>query len=315
MTQEEKARAYDEALEDMRVIYPNLRGDAKLAVEHAFPELAESENEKTRKEILNYVLYKADGVSEEDEHRWVTWLEKQKYDRMQPVYDNQESFESALDKAWKSYNDSGARAVDGCEDNYTECAHAKGFREGYLFGLEKQKEQKLVEKQDYSGLNDLERAIHRGFLCAGVENVPVTIIKETAKECLAQMKSAEWSEKDEYRIRQIERIAQQAGCTQKLQEEIHDWLKSLRPSWRPSEQEKGALRTAIYVLTEERNFPKAAKQLQAILDAFDGKGSRKDWKPSDEQLRPLEYAIDYFKKKQNDTTYLESLYNDLKKLM
>lgn len=38
------------------------------------------------------------------------------------------------------------------------------------------------------------------------------------------------------------------------------------------------------------------------------------WAPSDEQLRPLGYAIDYFKKKKNDTTYLESLYNDLLKL-
>ena len=38
------------------------------------------------------------------------------------------------------------------------------------------------------------------------------------------------------------------------------------------------------------------------------------WKPSDEQIRPLEYAIEYFKKRKNDTTYLESLYNDLKKL-
>lgn len=62
--------------------------------------------------------------------------------------------------------------------------------------LEKQKEQKPAEKQNYSGLNDLERAIHRGFLCVGVENVPVTIIKETAQDCLAQMKPA-WSEEDE----------------------------------------------------------------------------------------------------------------------
>lgn len=46
MTREEKAKAYDEALEDMRVIYPNLKGDAKLAVEHAFPELTESEDER-----------------------------------------------------------------------------------------------------------------------------------------------------------------------------------------------------------------------------------------------------------------------------
>lgn len=57
--------------------------------------------------------------------------------------------------------------------------------------IETSMEQKPVEEQDYSGLNDLERAIHRGFLSAGVENVPVTIIKETAKECLAQMKPAE----------------------------------------------------------------------------------------------------------------------------
>ena len=63
-----------------------------------------------------------------------------------------------------------------------------------MIWLEKQKEQKFTEKQDYSDLTDLERAIHRGFLVVGVENVPVTIIKETAQDCLAWMKPAEWSE-------------------------------------------------------------------------------------------------------------------------
>ena len=52
MTREEKARAYDEALKDMRAIYPNLKGDAKLAVEHAFPELCESEDER----IINAII-------------------------------------------------------------------------------------------------------------------------------------------------------------------------------------------------------------------------------------------------------------------
>ena len=55
----------------------------------------------------------------------------------------------------------------------------------------KQKEQNPAEPQDYSNLSDFERAIHRGFLCAGVENVPVTIIKETAQDCLAQIKPVE----------------------------------------------------------------------------------------------------------------------------
>ena len=46
---------------------------------------------------------------------------------------------------------------------------------------------KPSEEQDYSDLSDLERAIHRGFLCAGVENVPVAIIRETAKEAMADL--------------------------------------------------------------------------------------------------------------------------------
>jgi hypothetical protein len=65
------------------------------------------------------------------------------------------------------------------------------------------KEQKPAEKQDYSGLNDFERAILRGFLSAGVENVTGTTIKETAKECLAQMKPAEWSDTKELVFKDI----------------------------------------------------------------------------------------------------------------
>lgn len=81
MTQEEKARAYDEALDKIKSLYEQAKQDGNpiwSTYEYLIPELAESEDERIRKEILNYVLYKADGVSEEDEHRWVTWLEKQK---------------------------------------------------------------------------------------------------------------------------------------------------------------------------------------------------------------------------------------------
>ena len=51
-----------------------------------------------------------------------------------------------------------------------------------------------------------------------------------------------------------------------------------------------------------------------LLDWLKSLKTRYTWKPSDEQIRPLEYTIDYFKKKKIDTAYLESLYNDLKKL-
>ena len=41
MTTEQKAKAYDEALEWMRKVYPTLTGAAKEDAEHYFPELKE----------------------------------------------------------------------------------------------------------------------------------------------------------------------------------------------------------------------------------------------------------------------------------
>lgn len=132
-----------------------------------------------------------------------------------------------------------------------------------------------------------------------------------------EQKPAEWGEEDEKQIAQIERIVKNAGCTKMLQEKIHIWLKSLRPSWKPSEQEKGALRTAISVLTEERSFPKAAANLQTILDAFDGKETRKEWKPSEEQMEYLAKGIIILGEEGNYKTsgVLNELHNDLKKLL
>lgn len=148
MTTEEKAKAYDEAFEKARKrVSTEPQDDTDAILKYIFPELCESEDERIRKVLLNLVsndkvagyikFYEERGITCDDA---IAYLEKQKYNRMQPVYDNQESFESALDKAWKSYNESGSRTVDSCEDDYVECAHAKGFREGYLFGLEKQED-------------------------------------------------------------------------------------------------------------------------------------------------------------------------------
>lgn len=75
MTQEEKAKAYDEALERAKSFQQKFGGDY---AGYIFPELRESEDERIRKELINYILYKAKGVSEEQEHSWVVYLEKQK---------------------------------------------------------------------------------------------------------------------------------------------------------------------------------------------------------------------------------------------
>ena len=60
-------------------------------------------------------------------------------------------------------------------------------------------------------------------------------------------------------------------------------------------------------MVQDAGAKRCAHWLKSLKDRY-------TWKPSDEQIRPLEYTIDYFKKKKIDTAYLTSLYNDLKKL-
>ena len=137
-------------------------------------------------------------------------------------------------------------------------------------------------------------------------------------EDVAKLCSNEWSEED---IHAIENCKYAIKETFKDEQNPHrigtlDWLKSLRPQshWKPSAQELGALKTAVSVLTEERTFPKAAEQIQKIIDVFDGKELRKDWKPSEEQMEALERAStnEYLSAEQYDI--LVSLYEQLKQL-
>ena len=131
-----------------------------------------------------------------------------------------------------------------------ELGHPKIDR--WISYLEKQKEQKPAEKQDYSGLNDLERAILRGFLAAGVENVPVTIIKETAKECLAQIKPAEWSEEDkdyyDTIVRKLEVIGDDSGLSNNQIKFLREHCPSHRSEW--SEEDETRLTNTLIMLKE-----------------------------------------------------------------
>ena len=135
---------YSEALERAKAwLEGTLSPETTLpreVIELIFPELAESEDERIRKELVQYLKdYPNIPTGQYSKSDFYAYLEKQK-NRMAPIYENQEAFEKALDKAWEFYNSSGSSIVDGCEDNAIELAFAKGFREGYLFGIEKQKE-------------------------------------------------------------------------------------------------------------------------------------------------------------------------------
>ena len=78
MTIEEKAKAYDEALERAKKIHTQTEFDyEKGMMEEIFPELKESEDEKIRKEIIRFIQME---IGIEDEivgNKWIAWLGKQ----------------------------------------------------------------------------------------------------------------------------------------------------------------------------------------------------------------------------------------------
>ena len=67
-------KKYNEALKDMRAIYPNLKGDAKLAVEHASPELKESEEDENYLGVIVRLVEQVSGWPERAIIEYTNWL-------------------------------------------------------------------------------------------------------------------------------------------------------------------------------------------------------------------------------------------------
>lgn len=82
MTTEEKAKAYDDALDRMKhlVIVPKNEKALQVLKETIFPELAESEDERVIRALETFLNQQeiADKITFEARIGWLTWLEKQK---------------------------------------------------------------------------------------------------------------------------------------------------------------------------------------------------------------------------------------------
>ena len=107
---------------------------------------AESEDEKIRKEIIHYILYKASGVPEKQEHEWVSYLERQKEcvaDSSKTSAEEDESIRKFLVDYFTSYKIGNV------------ATKLNGVRiDDILNYLEKQKEQKPVAAEDMPYVTD-----------------------------------------------------------------------------------------------------------------------------------------------------------------
>ena len=82
MTQEEKAKAYDKAIERAKAWCDceNATTDDKILLKRILPELAESEDEMIRKSITEFFKnFSKNGtyLAIPDVTKWIAWLEKQ----------------------------------------------------------------------------------------------------------------------------------------------------------------------------------------------------------------------------------------------
>ena len=192
MTLEQKAKAYDEALEIARQIHNGnpSSGTAIVVCEQIFPQLRESEDEMHREWILEYLydgLRKADEQFKDHFKSAIDWLEKQKEIPMPDstsllkMWDDEEKMlrEKGIDGMWRlAYN-----------------AFLDGFSQGMMV---KQKEQKPIRNDDYHWvgliqlLRDYQKTIDRSSNNLTYESV----------------------------------------------EDYIEWIKSLHPSWKPSDQDE-----------------------------------------------------------------------------
>ena len=253
MTTEEKAKAYDEALEKANARYDKNPTDgyigyANQILEEIFPVLKESEDERIRKEIIGYLNSKV-ATAEETEllyfKRWIAYLEKQKENHI-PWYDYQKSkeagytivpneeYEQLIKQKEPHYTKRNA-LFDKCVEN---CDPAVMQRVSDEVDEMLEKEQKPADfpttdeevnefLKTHSKVEVPEKYKTPDFVFSKQEYESYPIISKDT----TSVKPAEWSEEDEHRRKDaiyfLESAMKHYADTSEIEKTI-GWLKSLR---------------------------------------------------------------------------------------
>lgn len=217
MNYEEK---YNEILEWARKNKARLNG---VPIEEVLPELRESEDERIRKIITDSVFYQyGAGVEYKDVLDYLDKLEKQK--------------ERCLLTKEEEYI--LHRIIEYLEDETCPSEWINLLHDIYCLPYKKYEEQKPAEVDESTKrLNDNWMKQHfddyKGWNKATINGEPIPTENQSVDIPLT-----EWSEEDENARQNL--IAHFEGKILRLsgeaKKEAVDWLKSLRPSWKPSEE-------------------------------------------------------------------------------
>lgn len=289
MTQEEKAKAYNEALERARsmAVMPT----DKAMLEEIFPELRESEDDRMLREFDAYLrdeieFYTNDCRDEEDRRKLAMlkymqkWLEKQKEPTKEELY---------------------------AEAGTTEKEYIANTMKMVRAMREKKQEQKPAESS--TNLDEILDDYFANFKVPEHQIIFEDTFRKIAKdfyEMKHNSKPVEWSEEDEQIRDNIICVLQKDvtytpptrpnSCTGSgnafytHQTEI-DWLKSLRPTKQDWSEEDERIRQGLIEMYKNEHLVSVpigihSKGIIRFLENL-----RPSWKPSEEDIKMLEHII------------------------
>lgn len=260
---------YEQALERAKNLYAGVHKGCKEVIDNIFPELAESEDERMLLTIIRgFESWKGNGnmkFNNTNVDDILAYLEKQKEPQNKSMAHEDSSWSGILNSPLckdKNLDDIAQEYVEGVKEyNPTPDWNLVHTAVCYGYHLAEQKEQKqetLTEgakeytiREDYTSAYYEQKGYSRGYA-------------DGKKD--AEQKPAEWSEEDEkIRGNLMSLLANMRGdrITEETYQKYYPWLKSLRPSWKPSEEQMEALERA------STNEYLSAKQFDILVSLYE----------------------------------------------
>ena len=310
--------------------------EVKNWLEYTFPELKESEDERIRKEIIQFLqLPHPQFVGKRNYEECIAWLEKQGgkvdvLDDFPTEFERQIShlIASSVNKEWEYKKDFVKHTANAL------LQYAKNE-------LEKQGEQKPIEWSDedekffITALWHISNSVSNGKDTEG--HCATTEWLKSLKDRILSQPHQDWSkeDKDYYDaiIAKLEVTQDDASLTDNQMK----FLKSLKDKVKPqqhqgwSEEDEEMYNEVLTDIIYTKNDMKTKGCLglsNRAMKAFNWFSKRhkslrfqSKWKPSEEQMEAIKYFIDFHKPQANASTegwnefkHLESLYNELRRL-
>ena len=236
----------EEAIKILRDVHDKALFSLRNALEILVPELKESEDERVRKEL--YAVINDLILPDDQKARFNGWLEKQK--EQKPVEWSEED-KKMLEVCSQYIGNTIPADYDEEEFTVKDCRNwLKSLPERF----------NLQPKQEWS---EEDEAIYNAFICEVVnEKMSPTVgqvkwfsgIRDRLKSLRPQPKQ-EWSEEDEEKMNSISEIIEHCviipysggklTVSKEYKNELQCFLKSLRPSWKPSEEQIYSLGTVV----------------------------------------------------------------------